>query len=191
MLAEGLKSGKNYKQTKSVLILIANFALRKDKTEYLSHVNMRYEDNNEEFSDIIKIIVLELSKIPKTPDKSKIWYWLKFLASRSEEEMAMCAKSVKEIKGAIESVKYMSHDESMRIHWLGEEKVRRDHDVAIYNALIEGRSEGLAEGKAEGLAEGEKRKAIETARNFLRMGLTAEQIALGTGLSIEEVEKLM
>ena len=31
---------------------------------------------------------------------------------------------------------------------------------------------------------------IENARNFLKMGLTLEQVAQGTGLTIETVEKL-
>ena len=42
----------------------------------------------------------------------------------------------------------------------------------------------------KGYAEGEKKAKIETARSLLSMGLTVEQIAQGTGLSIEDVEKL-
>ena len=41
-----------------------------------------------------------------------------------------------------------------------------------------------------GIAEGSHAKAIETARNFLRMGLSKEQVAQGTGLSLEEINKL-
>jgi len=53
-------------------------------------------------------------------------------------------------------------------------------------ASITAKAEGLAEGKAEG----EHNKAIETALRFKEMGLPVEQIAKGTGLSIEEIEKL-
>ena len=39
--------------------------------------------------------------------------------------------------------------------------------------------------------EGAQQKAVENAINFLRMKiLTVEQIAQGTGLSVEEVQKL-
>ena len=62
---------------------------------------------------------------------------------------------------------------------------------------VEGLEEQLKEAKKasitakeEGLAEGEHRKAIETALRFKEMGLPVEQIAKGTGLSIEEIEKL-
>jgi len=47
-----------------------------------------------------------------------------------------------------------------------------------------------AEVKAEGFAEGEYKKAMETALRFKEMGLPVEQIAKGTELSIEEIEKL-
>ena len=53
-----------------------------------------------------------------------------------------------------------------------------------------GLAEGLAEGKAKGLAEGERKKALETAKAFKEMGLPIADIAKGTGLSVEEVEKL-
>ena len=60
--------------------------------------------------------------------------------------------------------------------------------------LAEGKSLGLAEGKSLGLAEGEVRgsrqKALETARNLLVIGLSIENIAKATGLTIQEVETL-
>ncbi|WP_294431579.1 hypothetical protein, partial [uncultured Treponema sp.] len=45
-------------------------------------------------------------------------------------------------------------------------------------------------GHAAGLAEGERKKALETARRFLQMGLPVEQIAQGVGLSVEEIQNL-
>ncbi|MEN5231576.1 hypothetical protein [Sphingobacterium faecium] len=50
--------------------------------------------------------------------------------------------------------------------------------------------EAKAKGKAEGLVEGGYKKAIETALRFKDMGLPTADIAKGTGLSIEEIEKL-
>jgi predicted transposase/invertase (TIGR01784 family) len=38
--------------------------------------------------------------------------------------------------------------------------------------------------------EGEQNKAIEVARNFKKMGISIEQIAQGTGLSVEDIAKL-
>ena len=50
--------------------------------------------------------------------------------------------------------------------------------------------QGLAEGKSLGLAEGSRRKAFETARNLVAIGLSIENIAKATGLSQAEVEAL-
>ncbi len=51
--------------------------------------------------------------------------------------------------------------------------------------------EKLQDGKYdEGIIEGERRKALETARNLLEMGLNAEQIAQATGMNINEIQVL-
>ena len=42
----------------------------------------------------------------------------------------------------------------------------------------------------DGLSQGEKKAKLETAKKFLAMGLSVEQVADGTGLSVEEIEKL-
>ena len=45
-------------------------------------------------------------------------------------------------------------------------------------------------GEKRGISLGAYRKAVETAKKFLSMGLSVEQVANGTGLSVEEIEKL-
>ncbi|MCL2322274.1 MAG: hypothetical protein FWC47_09245 [Oscillospiraceae bacterium] len=55
---------------------------------------------------------------------------------------------------------------------------------------IEGRKEGKIEGIKEGLKKGMKKKQIEIAEKFLKMGLTAEQVIQGTGLTEEEVMEI-
>ena len=53
-----------------------------------------------------------------------------------------------------------------------------------------GRNEGIAIGEERGISLGAYQKAVETAKKFLSMGLSVEQVADGTGLSVEEIEKL-
>ena len=57
-------------------------------------------------------------------------------------------------------------------------------------AHAEGKAEGLAEGKAEGLAEGKAEEKTATAKRLLSMGLSVEDIAKATSLSIEQVEAI-
>ena len=49
---------------------------------------------------------------------------------------------------------------------------------------------GKKEGIIEGLQQGAHEKAIETAKNFLDMGLPIDKIAQGTGLPLQTVEEL-
>ena len=44
--------------------------------------------------------------------------------------------------------------------------------------------------RKEGREEGEQAGARQTAKNFLSMGLSCEQVAKGTGLSMEEVQEI-
>ena len=54
----------------------------------------------------------------------------------------------------------------------------------------EGRAEGREEGREEGRAEGAKDEKKATARRLLAMGLSAEQVAAATQLSLDEIKKL-
>ena len=64
------------------------------------------------------------------------------------------------------------------------------YTTRIAEAKSEAREEGIKYGISIGLSQGEKKAKIETAKKFLAMGLSVEQVATGTGLSPEEIEKL-
>jgi predicted transposase/invertase (TIGR01784 family) len=48
----------------------------------------------------------------------------------------------------------------------------------------------MSQGISQGISQGAEQAKIETAKNLLNMGLTLKQVAQGTGLTLEEVEKL-
>ena len=56
--------------------------------------------------------------------------------------------------------------------------------------IIAGRLEGIETGKIEGEKYGAEQNKIETAKRFISMGFTFEQIAEGTGLPLEKVQEL-
>ena len=51
-------------------------------------------------------------------------------------------------------------------------------------------AEGEAKGIARGFADGARRKALEDAGNFKRLGVSVDIIAQATGLSKQEVENV-
>ena len=69
------------------------------------------------------------------------------------------------------------------------EKFRSDY-LAVNIRETDIYEEGRTEGIAQGISQGAEQKAIETARNLLRMNLSPEQVVQGTGLPLETVEQL-
>ena len=57
----------------------------------------------------------------------------------------------------------------------------------IKNSIDTAKEEGREEGRVEGIAK----EKLATAKRLLGMGLTQEQVAKGTDLSIEDVERLV
>lgn len=54
--------------------------------------------------------------------------------------------------------------------------------------LAKGKAEGLAQGKAEGRAEGVEAGKLAIARNMIKSGVPLAEIALWTGISLEQLE---
>ena len=64
------------------------------------------------------------------------------------------------------------------------------YTTRMAEAKSEAREEGIKYGISIGLSQGAHQKAVETAKNLLSIGLSQDQIASVTGLSIEEIKKL-
>ena len=67
--------------------------------------------------------------------------------------------------------------------------------VSVERTLIDdsyqkGKEKGKEEGIAEGMEKGMNQKALEIAKNMLTMGLSAEQVAKATQLSLEIIKNL-
>ena len=61
----------------------------------------------------------------------------------------------------------------------------------ISQGISQGLSQGLAEGKAEGLKEGKAQTQIQIVKNMHSMDLPLEKITKCTGLSTDEVNKIL
>ena len=72
-------------------------------------------------------------------------------------------------------------------------EVRRKYmtyTTRIAEAKSEAFEDGFSAGEERGISLGITQAKLETAKKFLSMGLSVEQVANGTGLSVEEIEKL-
>ena len=92
------------------------------------------------------------------------------------------------INGEITAIK--KNREARRKYMTYTTRIMEAKTDALNEGIAIGEKRGEERGRNEGISLGEKKAKLETAKKFLAMGLSVEQVADGTGLSIEEIEKL-
>ena len=142
---------------------------------------------SEIFPEYILIRVNEFDKVAVTPLEE----WMDYLKT-GKIRPDTTAPGLNEAR---EKLKYYSMTPKERKAYdehLNAVMIQNDVlDTAKLEGRIEGRAEGRAEGIAEGRAEGRAEEKQENARKMKAMGLTNEMIHQITGLSVEEIEKLL
>jgi len=144
--------------------------------------------------------------------------WLRFIGATNRKERAMIATMSPVLQMLNEKIDVLTLSPTERKLYESRMKLKSDiatisetqFSAGVERGLAEGKSLGLAEGKSLGLAEGKslglvegkslglaegeargsRQKALETARNLLVIGLSIENIAKVTGLTVQEVETL-
>ena len=88
-----------------------------------------------------------------------------------------------------EFMSYMSEEEDkIKIqNSLYNELREKGYNSGLKKGLKEGLKEGISKGKEEGIKEG----SVAVARNLLSMNMKIEDISKVTGLSIDEINKLL
>ena len=148
----------------------------------------------------MKIIYLELPKYIDIPDEpieklTTVEKWANFFlyadCSDKKDYVDRLARTEEGIMHAQEALDSISQSEA---EWIRErnywDAVATERTIRE-EAEIRGLESGMQRGMEQGLQRGIQQKAVETAINFLKMKvLSCEQIAQGTGLSLEEVQEL-
>ena len=94
----------------------------------------------------------------------------------------MLATKSPELKKAVGVLKELSEDERTRMIAEDREKARRDMVSRLNGAR--------KEGERKGREEGERKGRLEVTRKMKAMGISTDQIAAATGLSLEEIESI-
>lgn len=63
--------------------------------------------------------------------------------------------------------------------------------MTLHEKLQNERAEGVAEGRKQGIEKGTSKEKIATVKRLEEMELSIEQIAKGSGLTVEEVQKIL
>lgn len=126
--------------------------------------NLVYNGNKKLIKDNYLLCALDLE--PDDIDK----------ISEGNEELMVFKKLLEEINDQEDFVNWISAEEE-------SEKIQR-------TMINEAKTEGYNEGIEQGIEQGQKERNLEIAKNLLNQNVDKSIIALSTGLSIEEINKL-
>ena len=144
MITEQLGIGQKYSLIKKVVsIIITDYALAQLPESGRYHHQFRYRTvDSIELTDLTEINTLELAKLPSETDRTELWNWLKFMATKNEEELNMLATKNPELKKAVGILKELSADERTRMLAEEREKAWRDEVSRLDGARKEGEERG-------------------------------------------------
>ena len=170
MVTEQIGSGNNYsKIQRAISIIITDYTLKPNKPKYHNRYFLA-DETGEQFTDILEVNTLELSKLPETEDGTSLWDWLRFLKSESKEEFDMIAEKNPVINKAVVRLAELSQDERTRMLYESRQMLEWDIDV--------------------GKQAAEKNAMLTVAKNLIKRNRPIAEIVEDTGLSYEEVEEL-
>ena len=122
--------------------------------------------------------------------------WLRFLTEINSNTKDIPADLLNdpEIGKAVEELEISGFsDAELRAYdkfWDSVSVERTLIDDSYQKGKEKGKEEGIAEGMEKGRAEGKHEANTETAQRLLAMGLSAEQVAKATQLSLEIIKNL-
>lgn len=155
-------------------------------------------ENGKILSEKFRIDFLDMvigNNLCYTSEEIKLARWCKVFTSKSEEEFkkaigdGLMEKEAKE-KLANEVNKYSRDDEIIALYsaYTREELER---NTFIEDATEQGMKQGMEKGMKQGIERGMKYKSQEIARNLLNEGFNKFIVSKATGLSQEEIAKLL
>ena len=205
LYGEGFKKGESYNQlARTYSLIFTDFNWLCETKDFITSFSiLSQKPPHFPLSDHLNITVVELPKFEKgikklEETKDYLCYLLKYSHKLTEEDCKQLSNYSKEMKQAMEQLKELSQDESMRILEEAREKQRRDkvafEEDAKERGYKKGQEEGHKEGHKKGQEEGQEKGRKENLREVvLRMKAELCDVALiqkVTGLSQPEIEKM-
>ena len=183
-----IKSGEDYKiLQKAIVILITDFKIENlEELDY--HSRWKIMENKQGKKIILtqklEIDIIELPKIiGKEKEQDNLLDWLYFLENPKSERVTKKMNENENLKEAVKKLDNLSEDERMqRIADLRQKAIM--DEKAIYE-------KGLEVGIEKGIMEGSRKEKIEIAKKMLELKIDKETIAEATGLTEQEIEKIL
>jgi predicted transposase/invertase (TIGR01784 family) len=187
--------GDSYAEVqKTFQITICDYTAIPETTEFLTQFQVASK-NGIVLSDALTFIYVELKKLKDSLKKpvntlkySEMWaIIIEYLDKPNfQDVISEIVKQKEEFQMAYRLIQTVSDNPNVRESIRQHNLAMRDlmHKQAVWER------KGKEEGLEEGLKQGELKKAFETAKNALKMGLSVSDITSLTGLTAEQIEKL-
>ena len=198
-------AGEKYDIESEFIHISLNYNVRKD-TPLIKCYTIYDKSHEEELDPRFKYYEINVEKF------AKFWYdndiesvmkapILTMIGIKDEEELEKYSKKMNNaiIKESVDNLKRLNSDaafvygltpeeDEMLVRNTRDELVRRE---ALAKGLAEGKAEGKTEGLAEGKVEGKAEGKAEIATNLLKENYPIEKIIKVTGLTKEEIKKII
>jgi predicted transposase/invertase (TIGR01784 family) len=182
-LTSQISSGQSYEDVRqAITIVILDVELLADSNAY-HHIFRLYDPYNKiQFTDVIEVHTLELTKLPEVTGRKKpddrLLDWLRLMKAERLEEYEMLATKSPTLKKTVDILKKLSSDQKTRLIYDAREKARMDEIARMRGSYFQGEQVGIKKGK------------IEMAQRLLAEDIDPEIIAKTSGLSLEQVQNL-
>ena len=199
-----IKSGEDYKiLQKAIVILITDFKLENlEELDYHSRWKIMEDKQGKKIilTQKLEIDIIELPKIiGKEKEQDNLLDWLYFLENPKSERVTKKMKENENLKEAVKKLDNLSEDEKMqRIADLRQKAIMDEKaiyekglEVGIEKGMKEGIQRGIEKGIEKGIMEGSQKEKIEIAKKMLELKIDKETIAEATGLTEQEIEKIL
>ena len=207
---QGQRGEWNYELKAVYVIGILNFTFDEDDENYFHHeVQLMDTKTKNVFYDKLTFIYLEMPKFNKSEDEldgmfEKWLFVLRNLSRLMERPKALQERVFGKLFDAAEiahfsKIEYDAYEDSLKAYrdWKStvDTAAYKGHEKGLEEGLKkgrrEGRKEGRIEGRKEGLAEGRREQTLVFARQMKANKEPLDKIAQYTGLTVEEIEKLL
>ena len=196
LMQYSVPKGLNWDKVEKVFqISVLNFIY----SDFAKHKNvlthfMMQSDDGVHLGDRMNVFFIELPKIEQQnisiKDMTSVERWAKYFRNAADEsKQDLIQELTKYEEGIMDAQAVLNRISTNDAMWV-QQKHYYDA-IARENTIIsENYERGLNKGRSEGIALGSHAKAIETAHNLIKFGMSIAQISEATGLTITEIKQL-
>jgi predicted transposase/invertase (TIGR01784 family) len=164
-------------------VTFCSYTVFPNRAEYVNSFSMRHDEDNEQLTDAIRVIYLELSKLDEVLRKpvdamTELEKWAVFFQYANEakyrETVNRVIKTKEALQMASELLMSVSQDERERAVF----RSRRMYQTDLQSNLATAEDRGRRDGR------------LSVARNMMKRNRPIDEIIEDTGLTREEIENL-